>query len=139
MRRNHAIWLGLIVTLVGEVSYFMYFARFPSLRDVPWLNLPIVALGVWLSALGAWRAFRSPARYRGKVAGSLGLLLSLGLALLFNLYVFSLSYGVPPATETTLSLTSAPRFTLTDQNGSEVRLSDLRGHKVVLVFYRGFW
>ena len=24
-------------------------------------------------------------------------------------------------------------------DGKQVRLSDLRGHKVVLVFYRGFW
>jgi len=65
MRRNHAIWLGPIVTFAGAVSYFLYFARFPSLRDVPWVNLPIVA--------------------------------------------------------------------------GDVRLSDLRGRKVVLVFYRGFW
>jgi hypothetical protein len=139
MRRNHAIWLGPLVTFVGAVSYFTYFARFPSLRDVPWLNLPIVAFGVWLSALGIWRALRSPGRYRGKIAGSSGLLLSLALALLFGFYVFSLSYGVPQPTETTLSLSSAPGFTLPDQNGNEVRLSDLRGRKVVLVFYRGFW
>ena len=33
----------------------------------------------------------------------------------------------------------APAFTLSDQNGNVVRLSDARGHKVVLVFYRGYW
>ncbi len=33
----------------------------------------------------------------------------------------------------------APDFTLTDQNGSTVSLSSARGHKVVLVFYRGYW
>ena len=30
-------------------------------------------------------------------------------------------------------------FTLTDQNGKTVALSAARGHKVVLVFYRGYW
>lgn len=33
----------------------------------------------------------------------------------------------------------APDFTLVDQNGKRVALSALRGRKVVLVFYRGFW
>lgn len=139
MRRNHPIWLGPLVTFVGAVSYFTYFARFPALRDVPWLNLPIVAFGVWLSALGIWRALTAPGRYRGKLTGTLGLLLTAGLALLFGFYVFSLSYRIPQPTATTLSLSSAPGFTLPDQHGNEVRLSDLRGRKVVLVFYRGFW
>ena len=139
MRRNYAIWLGPIVAVIGELSYFMYFARFPFLRDVPWLNLPIVAFGVWLSALGIWRAFRSPDRYRGKIAGTVGLLLSVSLALLFGFYIFFLSYSIPRPTEITRSLSTAPGFTLPDQNGNEVRLSDQRGRKVVLVFYRGFW
>ena len=33
----------------------------------------------------------------------------------------------------------APDFRLFDQNHRLVRLSSARGHKVVLVFYRGFW
>jgi cytochrome oxidase Cu insertion factor (SCO1/SenC/PrrC family) len=33
----------------------------------------------------------------------------------------------------------APDFTLVDQNGKRVSLSAARGHKVVLVFYRGYW
>jgi peroxiredoxin len=32
-----------------------------------------------------------------------------------------------------------PDFTLPDQNGKAVSLSAERGHKVVLVFYRGYW
>jgi cytochrome oxidase Cu insertion factor (SCO1/SenC/PrrC family) len=35
---------------------------------------------------------------------------------------------------------SAPDFTLQDQNGQKVTLSDARGkNTVVLVFYRGYW
>ena len=33
----------------------------------------------------------------------------------------------------------APDFTLRDQNGKAVSLSAARGHKSVLVFYRGYW
>ena len=43
---KHAAWVGLVVTLVGVLSYFMYFFQFPSLRDIPLVNLPIVFLGV---------------------------------------------------------------------------------------------
>ena len=33
----------------------------------------------------------------------------------------------------------APDFRLMNQNGHVVRLAAARGHKVVLVFYRGYW
>jgi peroxiredoxin len=33
----------------------------------------------------------------------------------------------------------APDFTLPDQNGRTIHLAAERGHKVVLVFYRGYW
>lgn len=34
---------------------------------------------------------------------------------------------------------AAPDFKLVDQDGQRVTLSALRGQKVVLVFYRGYW
>jgi peroxiredoxin len=34
---------------------------------------------------------------------------------------------------------AAPDFRLMDHNSHIVRLSAARGHKVVLVFYRGYW
>jgi len=33
----------------------------------------------------------------------------------------------------------APDFTLVDQNGHRTTLAGARGHKAVLVFYRGYW
>jgi len=33
----------------------------------------------------------------------------------------------------------APDFTLADQDGHAVHLADARGHKAVVVFYRGYW
>jgi cytochrome oxidase Cu insertion factor (SCO1/SenC/PrrC family) len=37
------------------------------------------------------------------------------------------------------SLQPAPGFTLNDQDGKVFTLSSLRGSRVVLVFYRGYW
>jgi cytochrome oxidase Cu insertion factor (SCO1/SenC/PrrC family) len=34
---------------------------------------------------------------------------------------------------------SAPNFTLKDQHGKDFRLSALRGKRVLLIFYRGYW
>jgi len=34
---------------------------------------------------------------------------------------------------------AAPEFALLDQKGQSVSLSDFRGKKLVLVFYRGYW
>ena len=137
--RNHLLWIGPLLTFVGLLSYFFFFARFPVLRDFPWVNLPMTLAGVALSALGLWRAFARPEVFRGKVLGSLGLLLSLFLGGLFTFYVFSLSYSLPEPSAKTMGLEEAPDFALTSMSGDTVRLSDLRGSKVVLVFYRGFW
>ena len=137
--RNHLLWIGPLLTLVGGLSYFMYFARFPVLRDVPWINLPLVMAGVALSLVAVGRGFSRRAVYRGKVLGSLGLVFSVLLASLFTLYIFVWSYSLPEPSELTLSLGTAPDFTLTDQHGKPVSLQGLRGRKVVLTFYRGHW
>ena len=34
---------------------------------------------------------------------------------------------------------TAPDFTLTDQSGQPFHLADQRGHRVLLIFYRGYW
>ncbi len=33
----------------------------------------------------------------------------------------------------------APDFSLTDQSSQTYRLADQRGHRVLLIFYRGYW
>ncbi len=138
-RRNHLIWIGPLVAVIGLVSYFLVFARYPVLRDFPWLNLPLTIAGVALSALGLWRTIRRPEVFRGRVLGSLGLAVSLFVGVLFCLYIFRITYSLPAPTAASLSLEQAPDFALTAAGGETVRLSDYRGRKVVLVFYRGFW
>lgn len=138
-RRNHAIWLGPAVTFCGAVSYFTVFVGYPTLRDFPWVNLPLVLVGVALSALGLWRAFRRSSVFRGKYLGTVGFAVSLFLGGLFFFYVFAYSYRLPGPTPTSRALIDVQDFALTDHGGKPFRLGELRGRKVVLVFYRGHW
>ncbi|MCP3982105.1 MAG: hypothetical protein GY716_22595 [bacterium] len=138
-RRNHLLWIGPLVTVVAVLSYFMFFAQFPALRDVPWLNLPLTLIGVGLSALGVWRAFSPNDLRRGKRLGPTGLVFSAALATVFCLYLFSWSYMLPPPPERGLDLEAASSVELLDHDGRPVRLADYRGRRLVVVFYRGFW
>ena len=47
--------------------------------------------------------------------------------------------GAQPATPTLTAGQPAPDFLLYDQEGKPVRLSGLRGQKVLLVFYKGYY
>jgi len=138
-RGNHALWIGPLVTLAGLISYFLVFARWPVLRDFPWVNLPVVLAGAAVSVVGFWRAFFRSALWRGKVLGTLGLVFSLLAAGLFNGYVFVLSSMLPETTRVTSDLEYAPEIALPDQQGRLVSLTDLRGRKVIVTFFRGFW
>ena len=111
----------------------------PTLRDFPWLSLPVVIVGVAVTASGLWRAFSRPETYRGKIWGSVGLTFSLLLSLLFGSYVFVISYWLPEPTSAAVGLSFAPDVALSDQRGRATRLADYAGRKVVLVFYRGYW
>lgn len=138
-RPNPAVWLGLIFSIGGALSYFMYFARFPELRDFPWINLPLVLLGFALSTIGFRRTIKHPLIYRGRISGAFGFVLSLIITVFFNAYIFYFSYQLPASPDAPQVMTPAPDFALTNQRGHLVRLRDYRGKKVVLVFYRGFW
>ena len=123
----------------GMISYFLYFAFIPPLRDFPWLNLLVVLLGLCLAALGLRNAFHPTRIWRAKTLGSLLLLMSFALAALFYTYVFILSYQLPGAANVLQPDAAAPDFGLPDQRGQSVKLADFAGRRVVISFYRGHW
>ncbi len=136
---NYLLWVGPVLTFAGVISYFLYFSQFPDLRDFPWVNFPLVILGVVFSGIAVWRAFSRPNIYRGRILGSIGAMLSLTFASLFCFYIFHLSYQVPAETSVTAGLKEIPDLELSDHEGRLVRLNDLRGKNVVITFYRGHW
>jgi hypothetical protein len=139
MDKKNFAWIGPALTFAGVVTYFMWFARYPLLRDFPWLNLPLVVLGVVLSFLGVKAVFAAKRPLSRKLGAGAGLVLSAALATLFIGYVFVLSSMIPEARQETMAMAAAPSASLTDAGGAVVDLSDYRGRKAVLVFYRGYW
>ncbi len=130
-KRNHLIWIGVLISVFGLVSYFTTFARFPALRDFPWINIPLVLIGVAVSILGV--------RRRLSFLSLTGAFLSAGCAALLLAYVFVLSNQLPDTDGVVAVGAEAPAFSLIDDDGSTVSLADFNGQPVVLVFYRGFW
>jgi hypothetical protein len=155
---NWAVWTGALVVLAGIVSYPLYFIRFPALRDFPWANLPLIAMGLALLAVGLARAFRQPQLYRGKIFGSVLAVVSLALSgiFLYGLligarHVLPVSHGAPQVGQL------APDFTLPDSRNTPVNLTGTLSSAfapngatgsstaaqptagVVLIFYRGYW
>jgi len=130
-RPNHAVWIGSILSVVALVSYFFFFARFPALRDTPWVNLLVLVAGVGMSVFGYV--------HRRSLWSGIGLGLSIACATALIGYVYVLSYQLPDQDEVIAVGETAPGFEIPDQNGRTVRLADFRGSQVILVFYRGFW
>jgi hypothetical protein len=136
---NWSLWIGFVFAIAGLLSY-EFFAQFPATRDFPWANLLLFLLGGILLAVGLGRAFRQPELYRGKIFGPIVALLSL---LVFSLFAYALFYVVrqmPASTGAPRVGQKAPDFSLPDQNGKPVALTDLISQKgAVLIFYRGHW
>jgi hypothetical protein len=130
---------GALLSFGGALTYFTVFARFPFLRDVPWLNLPLVVAGVVLAATGATLTYRPGRRLLPRAAASFALACSVLFAGGLFAYVFWLSYQVPEASRTAEELRIAPDVTLTRADGTSVSLGSYRGKKLLVVFYRGFW
>ena len=47
--------------------------------------------------------------------------------------------GLPRPQTTSAEGKPAPNFALKDQHGKTVRLAAMRGKRVLLIFYRGYW
>jgi len=124
-RLNLAVWLGFLVVVAAALTYVPVFSRFPATRDFPWANLLMFGAGLALIALGLRRAFREPALYRGKVAGSIVMGLGVALLAFFCFGLFYLGRQLPASSGAPRVGQKAPDFTLPDKDGSPVTLSKL--------------
>ena len=138
-RWNWPLWLGFVVAVGGLFSY-EYFALFPITRDFPWANLLLFGIGVALLLIGLFRAFGRPQLYRGRIFGSIFIAIALFLFAFFSYEIFYVLKQVPLSAQAPRVGEKAPEFSLPDQDGKQVVLSDLLAPKgAVLIFYRGYW
>jgi hypothetical protein len=126
------VFLGPILALVAVASYFALFVNWAITRDVPWVNLILLALALAASIAGLVRA-------RRRVLATGGLVLTLALSGLFVWYCYVFSYQIPSA-ELALDVGApVPALVLRDDRDQDVELAALSREKLVLVFYRGHW
>jgi AhpC/TSA family len=138
-RWNWALWVGFLLSVAGLFSYLV-FAQFPITRDFPWVNLLLFAAGGILLVAGLVRAFGRPQLYRGKIFGAIFAALALVLFALFAYEIFYVLRQVPLSTHAPRVGEKAPAFTLPDQNGKPIALTDLLSpNGTVVIFYRGHW
>jgi len=136
---NWPIWIGFIVAVGGLFSY-EFFAQFPVTRDFPWANLLFFGIGATLLLVGLVRAFGRPQLYRGKISGSIFTAISVLLFAFFAYEIFYVLRQVPLSAQAPRVGEKAPEFSLPDQNGKSVALTDLLSpNGAVLIFYRGHW
>lgn len=143
---NWQLWVGFLLVLAGAVGYLTVFAWHPITRDFPWASLLMFAGGAVLLALGLRRSFREPQLYRGKIFGPILTVLSLAVVGFFCFGLFYIGRQMPPSTSAPRVGQKAPDFTLPDQNGNPVSLTQLlspagggKAKGAVLIFYRGYW
>ena len=132
-------WAGGIVSLIGFLSYFLYFARFPSLRDTPWLNTLFIVVGVSMSLYGVKSLFAGERTLLATIFAILPLIAGVAALGLLLWYSYVLSATMPLTQSSPAVGAKAPQFALQNHDGKEVKLSDYLGKRVIMVFYRGFW
>ena len=148
-RLNWPLWVGLLLTLAGSVSYLLIFVWFPITRDFPWANFLIYLVAAMLLVIGLRRGFASdrPHPTRSKIISTI---VSVFCVLVIGLFAFAYFVGgrMLPASKGAPQVGQrAPEFTLPDTTGKQVSLNELmtrpingkapRG--VLLIFYRGYW
>jgi hypothetical protein len=137
---NWRIWIGFTVAVFAAVSYVPIFARFAVTRDLPWANFLLFIVAGVLLASGVRRAFRQPESYRGKVFGSVASGVGFLLFALFCVGTYFAARSLPPGSSALKVGQRAPDFRLTNADGAQVTLSELRQQgAVLLIFYRGYW
>src|SRR5215467_6918798 len=122
-RTNSALWAGLLVTVLGLLTNFLYYSKLPA-TVIPRLNLAVPAIGLLLVPIGVARAFREPHLYGGKILGSIFTVLA---ALLFagSVWLFIQVRDVPRSAGAPQVGQRVPDFTLPDSTNQPASLAQL--------------
>lgn len=130
-------WSGAILGAAALLTYFLVIPGLSTeLRDSGHLNVAAGALGVFFCLIGLVKALRAGAG----VFPQLLCFLATGAGVGFlGLYIYVLSYDLPPPERAIAVGARAPDFRLKDQTGIERSLADYPAPKLVLVFFRGHW
>jgi len=127
---------GAAISGLAMVTYFLVIPRWPDLRDSGVPSTLTAAAGAALCILGLLRSFIQKRRRLGTTALSgIGILSTAFLAL----YIFLLSYQLPPLDGVIQVGQQAPAFELSDQDGKKRNLQEFRGRPLFLIFFRGHW
>lgn len=147
-RTNSALWYGLLITLAGIATQFLYFLRLPPPvpHVLPWINLLLPAVGLIYVFIGLARTFNQSAVYAGKIWGSVLTVIAL-LVVAGNAFLFRQTRGVPNSAGAPQVGQHLPEFAVPDSSGVQTSLSQLFAvsangsppKAVLLVFYRGYW
>lgn len=148
-RFNWPLWLGLLLSFVGSLTFFFIFVWIPSTRDFPWANLLIFLIAAVFLVMGVRRGFASgrPHPTRSKIITSIVTMLSIAIIGLFIFSFFVVGRWLPASKGAPQVGQRAPDFTLSDSTGKQVSLAELRTSPidgnapkgVLLIFYRGYW
>jgi hypothetical protein len=145
---NAALWYGLLITLLGLATEFLYFLRLPPAMNglLPWINLLVPVVGLVYLVIGLARAFGQPMMYSGKIWGSVVTAIALVL-FAGNVALFRHTRDVPKSAGAPQVGQPLTEFTLPDSRGQATSLAQLfvaspggaAPKAVLLVFYRGYW
>jgi Na+/proline symporter len=146
---NWHIWIGFLLCVVGFLSYFFFFVRYPVTRDVPWANFLILGAGFVFLGSGLWRAFGRSQEYKGKILGPILGFLGFSVAAFFCFAILFATKQLPKSTGAPKVGQKAPEFNLVDTDRKQVSLASLLATPlpnsatppkgVFLIFYRGYW
>lgn len=132
-----ALWLGPLFAIVGCITYFTVFSQFPVTRDTPWINLPLVGLGLFLSLVALMAGWKKGNTIK-RVFLAFGAAVSLFFAGFLILYVYVITSQMPMPKS--LSFVSNPNdISLPASGGRTLSMGDYPDKRLLVSFFRGYW
>lgn len=137
--------LGSVVLMAGSSGSMLKSAVLIGVYTLGF-TLPFLAVGIFTTrVLGFFQRHKSVVKYTVKIGAALLILMGImtftGAMNSFTTYLSAPAASTPPAQSqpvpqpTVLPKIPAPDFTLTDQNGNKITLSDYKGKTVFLNFW----